>query len=93
MSNALRKKKSALPAAVNALDLFDKLLSGRTKKDLTPVIIRAEGRAEFEMLHSQALVTLATALKDGTRDSKPIPRVPMGLSMSRVVEVMQDETT
>jgi len=73
--------------------LFDELVSSDDGSAVLPppLVFRSAGRAEHEILYSQALYTIASKLREGSTDSGPVRLVPMALSMGRLAELMQDE--
>ena len=90
----VHKVYKAAANLTNALDLFSQLIAPLPADAPLPppVVVRAQGKTEHEMTHSQAMYSLATALNVNVLDGDDAVRlVPLSLNMARVVEHLADE--
>ena len=85
---ALRCWRAVMPGACQCAQAVQRLdCHGVHSTNLpTPLLLRTSSSAQHQMLYSQAVFTLASALLDGSYDVGPMRLVPFPLSMSRLAE-------
>ena len=85
--------------------LIEQLLAGKTmwtakmtktaaasSPPLPSIVVRSTSKAAHELMHQQALSTLASALREANNtDAGPVRLVPLALSMTRIAELLADE--